>query len=274
MVSKEGMDFDHHHFKDKQKKALGHVVDVPELGGTYSLLSQEVFTIKRARLFDQETHHIDIFGQGWVFFYALSKKGEISVVRDGARIFLGQQIMGYIPGKSVVEWVLPKGEIEFELLVSEIPLSRGAPDKAICVNYSDDTKNLFELFAQFFENFPELPQKQLSRCSNPTELSFRVQEWIHLNWRTNFKINDLAKHMNKDISVISRYFKRSFGLSPLKYVNQLRVITSVRDLLKSQRSISQISYDMGFGDPRLFNEHFRKIYPVKPFAFKRLKNID
>lgn len=176
--------------------------------------------------------------------------------------------MGYAPGNSVIEWALPIGYIEYELLVCEIPIDKNAPNNPICSNLTSFNMNIFDCFETFFMNWQELNTMQIQRTTEPTKLALDIQEWIHKNWQKNFKLQDLAKELGICPSLISRYFKKTFGMSPLKYTNQMRIVSSVRDLLKSQRPISQISFDLGFGDTRQFNEHFRKIYPVKPFAFK------
>ncbi|MCB9026757.1 MAG: helix-turn-helix transcriptional regulator [Bdellovibrionaceae bacterium] len=254
---------------DFEKNMHGRIVDLPEMDGRYTLLSHEVYTIERHRKIEQVTHNIDMFGPGWIFFKGSSNEGEIAIVQDGKKIVLGKKIIGYIPGKNVIEWILPKGEISYEMLVCGIQLKTGTPQQPISIIYEDLDKSIFDLFELFFDQVNYVETMNLMRTTQPSALSIQVQDWIHKNWNINFKLQDIAKELNTSPSIISRYFKKAFGMSPLKYVNKLRVISSVRDLLKSQRSISQISYEMGFGDPRQFNEHFRQIYPVKPFAFKK-----
>ncbi len=251
-----------------------NVVHIPELNGWYYLISDTVYLIKRSFNVESEFKHIDIFGKGWAFFKANNIGGNISIFQNEKVVNLGSQIVGFVPGQNVIEWRLQRGHLEFELIVCEKPLEISVPVQPVAWGGLNSKKNLLELFEDVMNSTEALNTIKLSRSTQPSHLALKAQDWLHKNWQHEVKIANLAKSLNTSPSVLSRYFKAAFGLTPLKYVNQIRVVSSVRELLKNQRSVAEISYDMGFSDARQFNEHFRKIFPTSPSAFKKIIEMD
>ncbi|MCJ7550351.1 MAG: helix-turn-helix domain-containing protein [Anaerolineae bacterium] len=66
-----------------------------------------------------------------------------------------------------------------------------------------------------------------------------------------------------------RHFKNTTGVSPMHYLQKVR-ITKARELLKTQdRSITQIAMDTGFNDAAYFSLVFRKHTGMTPSAYRR-----
>jgi transcriptional regulator GlxA family with amidase domain len=63
-------------------------------------------------------------------------------------------------------------------------------------------------------------------------------------------------------------FKQSVGISPGKYVNQLRIERAKMLLRTSERTIAQVALDCGF-NPRNFNNIFKQFVGVTPTKFRQ-----
>jgi AraC family transcriptional regulator, arabinose operon regulatory protein len=83
-----------------------------------------------------------------------------------------------------------------------------------------------------------------------------------------FTIKQLAQQQNISVSHYSRIFKQKTGSSPIHYFNQLKVQKSCQYLYFSDRSIKEISSELGFDDPYYFSRLFKKFIGVSPAKYK------
>lgn len=68
----------------------------------------------------------------------------------------------------------------------------------------------------------------------------------------------------------SSFFKRVHSLtgkSPMEFIRQIRMQHAAQLLEKSQLSVSQIAYRVGFNNPRYFTKYFKEIYQVLPSQY-------
>jgi len=68
----------------------------------------------------------------------------------------------------------------------------------------------------------------------------------------------------------SRFFKRCVGRTYVEYVNHLRIGAACRELMETDRSVTQIAYDAGFNNLSNFNRRFRDVKGMTPREFRRL----
>lgn len=93
-------------------------------------------------------------------------------------------------------------------------------------------------------------------------------EYMMKNYTRTINIFDLAKIANMSESNFYAVFKKSFGCSPIKYLNHYRMSLAT-DLLKEGNStISEIGYKVGINDPLYFSKLFKKTYGVSPKEYR------
>lgn len=71
-------------------------------------------------------------------------------------------------------------------------------------------------------------------------------------------VEDLAKELHFSQSQFSRKLNALIGMTPLKYIRQLRLEKAKTLLADPELSITVISYECGFSDPNYFTRVFRK----------------
>ena len=66
-----------------------------------------------------------------------------------------------------------------------------------------------------------------------------------------------------------RVFQKHLGMTPLQYINRLR-ITYAKDLIRfSHLSLKEIAYDIGLENPHYFSRLFRKLEGMSPMDYKK-----
>ena len=80
----------------------------------------------------------------------------------------------------------------------------------------------------------------------------------------NFGVSELAGALNMSRSNLLRKIKKHTQLSASQFIRQIRLKESMALLRKGNLSVSEISYEVGFGSPSYFIKCFREHYGYPP----------
>lgn len=96
----------------------------------------------------------------------------------------------------------------------------------------------------------------------------RVMQHINNNIYSDISIDELA-----DVACVTKHylikiFKRSFGLSPLKYINRKKMERAQLMLITDKCSVKEISFALGYSSPTYFCRLFRQITGRSPQDYR------
>jgi signal transduction histidine kinase/DNA-binding response OmpR family regulator/sugar lactone lactonase YvrE len=91
---------------------------------------------------------------------------------------------------------------------------------------------------------------------------------------TNFSVEDLSRELY--MSRVSLYKKllSLTGKSPLEFIRVMRLKRGAQLLEKSQMSVAQIAYEVGFNNPKNFTKYFKEEFNVLPSQYQNQKMAD
>ena len=96
-----------------------------------------------------------------------------------------------------------------------------------------------------------------------------AQKWV----ATHFSVANPLEEMMRRAALSERTFKRRFtaatGLSPIAYVQRLRVEDAKRRLERTEASIDEISWQVGYEEPAFFRRLFKRVTGVAPGSYRR-----
>lgn len=81
-------------------------------------------------------------------------------------------------------------------------------------------------------------------------------------------IGDIAKKLGYHRAHLTKLFKETTGLSPMQYLNQIRM-KKAEKLLAGDLTIAQVAASVGFNDPLFFTKQFRKWRGMSPSEYRR-----
>lgn len=95
-----------------------------------------------------------------------------------------------------------------------------------------------------------------------------AQQWLQANLAENVTISSLAAAVGMHQRTLGRRFKRATGISPMGYLQSLRM-ASARDLLRhSNLSIGEIAWQVGLRDGSYFTQLFRRHSGMTPLKYR------
>ncbi len=97
----------------------------------------------------------------------------------------------------------------------------------------------------------------------------RSVKHIENNFTEKLQIEDLAKLCNMCETQYRKLFKKEFGISPVKYINRLRISRAVSMMYSGYYSMSEISELCGFSDQKYFNKIFKSETGKSPSQYRR-----
>jgi transcriptional regulator GlxA family with amidase domain len=95
------------------------------------------------------------------------------------------------------------------------------------------------------------------------------QQWL----RDHFSIGNPVEEMIKRSKLAERTFKRRFtsatGLTPIAYVQRLRIEDAKRRLERTDASVDEISWRVGYEDSAFFRRLFKRTTGLAPGAYRK-----
>ncbi|MGR6873388.1 helix-turn-helix domain-containing protein [Pseudomonas sp. HK3] len=94
--------------------------------------------------------------------------------------------------------------------------------------------------------------------------------WLRDNFHKEVLIKALAKQFDLSVRTLNRRFKDATGVTPLTYLQQLR-IDEAKDLLKSSNlSIHEVACQVGYKDVSHFNRLFKRLLTINPKKYRNM----
>lgn len=97
----------------------------------------------------------------------------------------------------------------------------------------------------------------------------KTQQQLHACGPLKASVTDMAGWSGLEMRTFARRFHGATGLRPNEYHQRLRV-EKARELLENTRTpISQVAYDVGYGDPASFRSTFSKLTGLSPSDYRK-----
>jgi AraC family L-rhamnose operon transcriptional activator RhaR/AraC family L-rhamnose operon regulatory protein RhaS len=93
--------------------------------------------------------------------------------------------------------------------------------------------------------------------------------YINEHYREKITLSDIAKKAKMSKRSLSRHFKNACGLSPISYVNHIRLNCAAELLMTTNRGIDEISMECGFKEINYFIRVFKDRFKQTPHRFRK-----
>lgn len=117
-----------------------------------------------------------------------------------------------------------------------------------------------------------IAREQLFAFSNPimedTDIVRKFQALVEKHFREKHKVSDYAELLFKSPKTLSNVFKKLNGLSPLQIIQERIILEAKRQMYYTDKTIKEITFELGFDEPAHFSRLFKKITSKTPSLFQ------
>ena len=96
--------------------------------------------------------------------------------------------------------------------------------------------------------------------------------YIHENSSGLMCIHDLCRHLEVSSQYLARMFQKKLGISPLQYINHLRIQKAKELMRNTSMTIKEITYAVGMENPYYFSRLFKKVEGIQPTRYLQSLN--
>jgi len=96
-----------------------------------------------------------------------------------------------------------------------------------------------------------------------------IQDWIHSHSSSLITINDLAKQFNFSERNLKRRFTQATGISINRYVQEVRIDRAKKQLLATDKTVNEISEEVGYENSSFFSRLFKKSTGLTPAKWRK-----
>ena len=100
-----------------------------------------------------------------------------------------------------------------------------------------------------------------------------AQRWLQRHFSVASPVDEMTRRSKLSERTLKRRFMAATGLAPLDYVQRLRVEDAKRRLERTDDSVDDIAWRVGYEDPAFFRRLFRRVVGMAPGAYRKRFSI-
>ncbi|WP_179232803.1 helix-turn-helix domain-containing protein [Paenibacillus rigui] len=163
--------------------------------------------------------------------------------------------------------VLPSGKLL--LPTAKIWLERVEQLHATSRLSSDGAHEVQRQFQMFFQDLQQELAGQGEAAGNGIDQSIG---YMYKHYSEKIKLDTLAEIAGLTETSYSRSFKKAKGVTPVQYLNQIRIESS-KALLKRELPIQDVAASVGFGNEFYFSRMFKRTIGLSPTIYMKRKQL-
>jgi len=147
-------------------------------------------------------------------------------------------------------------------------------EKPFSVQYLEACiRNILQMRRHLIEKFSTLPLEPVTEIAqNPTDNEFlkRMNKLIEENFaNSELNVNFLAEKLNISRSGLFAKIKTLADLTPNEMIQVVRLKRAAQLLRETDKTVSEISYMVGFSNPSYFSKCFQKQFGIRPIDMRQ-----
>lgn len=135
--------------------------------------------------------------------------------------------------------------------------------------YENDIRYLLTKLAARLSNTPVEKEHQPSeREARDMKRMKAMLSFLELHYAEELTLEQIAESASISVTECMRCFRRSIGVSPIRFLKERRLQCAADMLCHTKQSVSKIAVSCGFTDMSYFTKAFRQLYGVTPTAYR------
>lgn len=131
---------------------------------------------------------------------------------------------------------------------------------------------LYHLINNF--NYIIYDREDLKSDEVDLERYHRISKYIFNHYSENITLKDIAEEEFLSLQYLSHEIKYGTGYTFTDLLNLTRVNESIKLLLDTDKTLSDIAYDVGFSHLRYYTKCFKQLFSCTPLQYRKKNNAD
>ena len=219
---------------------------------------------QRLRVGDREIG-TDVSGPVCVYSRIDIARGTVAYLSGDARVVVPGRCELFLPPFSIVQASLERCDVtttaiafrtkdRFPLEAVLLPAGDGGP-----VRSPEDALERLRLASSV---------APIGRAPKPAPLPARTKAIIDAEYATALEIGRIAARLRTSPDVLSRTFRKAFGMPPVRYRHHVRIVDALMQFADGGAP-AEVFQDVGFDDLSRFYKIFRKVACAAPGAYRQ-----
>ena len=116
----------------------------------------------------------------------------------------------------------------------------------------------------------QIPHKELQSGGKFDSDFLTCKEFMDTHFTEAISIEQLSRIANMSVSGFSHHFKKTLGIAPFQYLTRLRIGLAQNLLITTDKSIADVSIEVGYDTISHFNNQFKKFVGTSPQNYRKL----
>jgi transcriptional regulator GlxA family with amidase domain len=96
-----------------------------------------------------------------------------------------------------------------------------------------------------------------------------AQAYIEDKFASELRVEDIADHVNMSKRNLIRRFKQVLNLTPVDYIQRIKIEAAKKAFENNNKSIQSVIYDVGYNDIKTFRDTFKKLTGLTPQDYRK-----
>lgn len=208
----------------------------------------------------------DVSGPACMYAHAQVARGTVAYLRGGTRILAPTCFEVFLPPFTLVQVSLERCEVTSTALAFRQLLSHKLPSQPILLpatagrppRSKDDVLRRLHAAEETVG---------VGRAHDPAPLARDAKAILDAEYATPLEIARIAERLHASPAVLSRVFRRAYGMPPVRYRHQVRIMDALIRLADGALP-AEVFQDVGFDDLSRFYKIFRKVACAAPGSYR------
>ena len=129
--------------------------------------------------------------------------------------------------------------------------------------------NLREQLIRKFQKQVEIKPEEITITSVDQDFMKRALEVVEKNMdNPDFSVEDLSRELHMSRVALYKKLLSLTGKTPIEFIRVMRLKRAAQLLKQSQKTISEVAYEVGFNNPKIFTRYFKEEFNMTPSEFQ------
>lgn len=206
----------------------------------------------------------DVSGPACIYAYIEVRKGAVSYLQCEREISAPSRFAIFLPPFTLVQAKLEHCDLITSGVAFRPPPHLALPAEPLLLPAGPPPASPDEIVGRLGAAKAAV---RVARAPNASPLAFRTKTILDAEYGTALTIGRIAKRVHVSPETISRAFKHAYGMPPVLYRHQVRIMDALMRFAEGAVPID-VFQDVGFDDLSRFYKIFRKVACAAPGRYR------